>query len=204
MKNKKLLSRGALSGLLLVTLFLGGCSSSQTQEGASVSANNNPSSSVRRPDFGQPDREPDVRGLVKSITGNEVTILKIDMVNRTGRASSTISSDEDNSVPAVASLATGGQGTGRGLGMSGGRPPGEMDSDSRSKMLEELKAMSTGEEKILIPVGIQMLKSGVNSETKEREMIEASLADIIAEKNITIWLNQEVKDRQVAEFVFVN
>ena len=36
----------------------------------------------RRPDFGQPEKQADVSGLVKSITGNEVTILKMERSQR--------------------------------------------------------------------------------------------------------------------------
>jgi predicted small secreted protein len=41
----------------------------------------------RRPDFGQPEKQPDIRGVVKSVTGNAVTILKIDLPNSGRKAS---------------------------------------------------------------------------------------------------------------------
>ena len=35
-------------------------------------------------------------------------------------------------------------------------------------------------------------------------MIEASLSDITPDKSITIWLNSDVTDKKVAEFVLIN
>src|SRR5665648_407521 len=41
---------------------------------------------LRMPDFGQPDRQADIRGIVKSIIGNEATILKVDVMGERGGA----------------------------------------------------------------------------------------------------------------------
>ena len=56
---------------LLSISFLTGC-------GSDDSSQKNPEV-LRSPDFGQPERQPDAMGIVKSVTGNEVTILKLDM-----------------------------------------------------------------------------------------------------------------------------
>ena len=46
---------------------------------------------------------------------------------------------------------------GGGFGGPGGGPESASTSD-RAAMLAKIKAMSTGEEKVIIPVGIKMLK----------------------------------------------
>jgi hypothetical protein len=94
-------------------------------------------------------------------------------------------------------------GGGRGGNVAGGGVAGE-NADSRAQMLAKLKEMSTGEETITIPVGIQMLKSSTNTDNGKREMVEASIADLSADKTITVWLNAAVTDKKVAEFVLIN
>ena len=168
----------------------------------------------RMPDFGQPKRPADVRGVVKSVTGNEVAILKMDINSGAGgrRASSSpdnagSNSNENNKNTPSISLSGNGGGTRNGGGrmmVGAGGPGGEQSATSRATMLEELKKMSTGEDKVIIPVGIQMLKSSTNTETNKREMVEANLEDISADKMITIWLNASVTDKKVAEFILIN
>jgi len=175
----------------------------------------------RMPDFGQPDKKADVRGVVKSIIGNEVTVIKIDMTN--GRASSSpdktsgASSTDIQSKPAV-SLAGAESGTGRGgMGGRGAGGPGAggpggfgggQSTTSRADMLAKLEAMSSGEDKIIIPVGIKMLKadtgSGSGSGSTQPNMVEATLADVTADKMLTIWLNASSTDKKIAEFILIN
>lgn len=168
----------------------------------------------RMPDFGQPDKKADVNGVVKSILGNEVTVIKIDMAN--GRASSSpdkasgASSADTQSKPAV-SLAGAESGAGRG-GMGGrgaggqGGFGGGQSTTSRTDMLEKLKAMSSGEDKIIIPVGIKMLKADTESGpgSTQPKMVEATLADVTADKMLTIWLNASSTDKKIAEFILIN
>jgi len=176
---------------------------------------------MRRPDFGQPDRAADLSGVVKSIVGNEVTVLKIDMT-RPGADSKNASSTESDvktdaatktslvavgGMPGGGGMPTGGMPTGGG-GMAGGPGgmPGGQDSDSsdsRAKMMAALKEMSTGEEEITIPVGIKMLKSSTD-DSGQKEMVEATLSDLTSDKMITVWLNASVTDKKVAEFVLIN
>ncbi|MFA6386023.1 MAG: hypothetical protein WCW29_04750 [Candidatus Paceibacterota bacterium] len=204
----------AFSSVLLLFLFVltacGQTNKDNSQTNTATDKNNDSlrSSQTKRPDFGQPDREADVRGLVKSILGNEVNVLKVDMPGR--QASSTEATNTENvktQREAGVSLTTtgvpAGGGAGMGMGMGGGPGgAGGQTADSRAQMLETLKAMSSGEEKILIPVGIKMLK--FSSESGSREMVEANLSDVTADKMITVWLNQSVTDKKVAEFVLIN
>ncbi len=163
----------------------------------------------RVPDFGQPKRQADIRGVVKSITGNEVAILKMDINSGGRQASSTEqknNSENSKNSPSVSLSGAGVPGSrgGRMGGMGGPGGPGGESTTDRVAMLEELKKMSTGEDKVIIPVGIQMLKTSSNAETNKREMVEATLEDIKSDKMITIWLNNSVTDKKVAEFILIN
>lgn len=204
-----------LSSVLLASLSLAltGCGS----QPANNSANGNSSSTGqpsgapqagnrgdrRMPDFGQPKTEPDVRGIIKTIVGNEVDILKIDMQRRNATSTDPAGAAAKTGTARASLSIGGGMPAGGPGGMGGGRQGGEGFSEtSRAEMLKKLKEMSTGEEKVIIPVGIKMLKA---SDTKgKREMVEASLSDLAADKSITIWLNKSVTDKKVAEFVLVN
>jgi len=172
---------------------------SENGTGSSSSTSNRPDG-VRMPDFGQPDRAPDVIGIVKSIVGNEITILKIDRPN--GGQGSATSTEQRRSLNL--SGATGVPGSGAGL--SGGMRSVSGGTVDRTQMLENLKRQSTGEVKLIIPVGIKMLiadTSAIADAKVAPKMNEASLADVKQDKMLNVWLNQDVKDQSVAEFVFV-
>jgi len=187
-----------VSLLLLAFAFLtSACSRPTTLN--SPGSQNNKQSDPRRPDFGQPEREPDIRGLVKSISGNEVTILKVDL--RGGFRSGTSTSDRATSSPS-ASLVPSSQEPRGGFEFRNNR--NQSNGNQRTDMLAKMKEMSTGEEKITIPVGIRMLKPESGSIGKERKVVEASLSDISADKVITVWFNEGLSDSKIAEFVLIN
>jgi len=197
--NKKLILSIACFGLVLTLSACGTATNPQNNE----AANDRPN---RRPDFGQPDTQPEIRGLVKSVVGNEVTVLKIDQPQR-GASSSTpngeAASTRKNSL-SLGGTGNGGSGMRPGGGMGGGeaRPGGEAGTDTnRTELLAQIKAMSTGEEKIVIPVGIKMLKADSNN---SRTMVEATISDVTADKMITVWLNSAITDKKVASFVLIN
>lgn len=213
----------ASTSFLALLLVLSGCAKSSQNANQAVQKNSNKPGQMRQPDFGQPNRQPDVRGIVKTIVGNEVVVLKIEMPNSGASSTPNQAQGETNGTAAPSINITGGQGGGMmGAGGSGGGPggpgggpggPGGQTSDSRAQMLERLKEMSTGEEKIIIPVGIQMLK--IDTSDNERTMVEATLADITVDKNITIWTatstastatgtTTNAVERKIAEFVLIN
>jgi hypothetical protein len=195
--NKKLIFGSACLGLVLV---LSACGTQSVNNAAPTdAASGRPD---RRPDFGQPKNQPEVRGVVKSVVGNEVVVLKIDQPQR--GTSTPTGTDASTSTRKALSLGGSGSGAGgRGMGgYSGGRPGGEISTTDRATMLEKIKAMSTGEEKVIIPVGIKMLKS--SSDATNRTMVEANISDITADKMITIWLDASVTDKKVASFVLIN
>jgi hypothetical protein len=199
--NKKLIFGSTCLGLVLVlsacgtTNYVGGVNNNPGLNEAGV---NRPD---RRPDFGQPKTMPEVRGLVKSVVGTEVAILKIEQAQR---GSSTPTSTETTARRTALSLGGSGAPTGRGGmgGFGGGRPDENNNSTTdRTALLAQMKAMSTGEEKVVIPVGIKMLKT---SNDGTRTMVEANISDITADKMITIWLDASVTDKKVASFVLIN
>lgn len=171
------------------------------------------------PAFNQPDSQPEVVGVVKSITGNEIVVLELDMSKYGGgQASSTPAGNENGNAPAAGGLngaRTGGGGMpamgGGMVGPGGGMGPGggsNTDSAAAEERLKMLKEASIGEATVTIPVGIQMLKRGTSggaSGGKNRPgMEEASLSDIVADKMVRIWLNPDVTDKKVAKFVVIN
>ena len=207
MKRKTFISLALLFFLLTLTAC-----SSKTQNPAPSGVQNDPnqpgSGRLRRPDFGQPERAVDIRGVVKSILGNEVTVIKIDMPDRQASSTTekTLGSNASGSKDAALSL-TGANssvrmGQGRMGGMAGGPGGPDDQTNTREQMLARFKEMSTGEETIIVPVGIKMMKS--DNTNGKREMVEATLADITTDKMITIWLNAGVTDKKVAEFVLIN
>jgi len=88
---------------------------------------------------------------------------------------------------------------GVGGGMFTGRSNGDMTEEMRSAMLARMKEMSSGEEVVIVPVGIQMLKMDKDTGST----INADLTDISKDSMISIWLNKEITDRQIANFVLI-
>lgn len=197
---------------LILILFLSLSLTACTNNNQAVDDSINNSSAVRpdgmkRPDFGQPDREADIRGLVGSITGNEVTILKIERP-QFNREQEDSQEKEENSEEDASQTTFGINSGGRmpGMGGRGGRMGGtrpELDDDVKEQMMERIKEMATGQETVLIPVGIQMLKPDTSSGSKKIEMLEASLEDVKKNTMVEIWLDESVEDRQVASFVLM-
>lgn len=182
---------------ILILFAITGCSSQDT--GGQVKSDN-VSSQRRIIDFERPEENPSISGLVKSVVGNEVTVLKIDRPERTdgenitnsdGRAERTV----QRPITSITG-STGGHMPGIGGGIGGGRPGGgETDASARIDMI---KSMSTGEEKVVIPVGIKMLKRD------GEEMVEATLVDVKTDTMLMIWTDKEITDRNIANFVVIN
>lgn len=156
----------------------------------------------KKPDFGQPEEDPDIRGMVKSITGNQVTVLKINSEMRNNRENIASSSKKNEEGEETFSLNGNMPTSGPGGGMpGGGMRAGFAEGGEREDLMASLSEISEGEETIIIPIGIQMLKF---SEQKERVAVEANLEDISTEKMLTIWLDDTIEDRNVAKFVLIN
>ncbi|MFA5318675.1 MAG: hypothetical protein WC323_04390 [Patescibacteria group bacterium] len=190
--------------LLAVAITLSACANKQVAKNSDIIN--------RRPDFGQPERPADISGIVASIIGNEVTVLKIERPDR----------DNANNAAGNDSGDAEAEGQSRNLGTafngSSGRIPGAggvagggmrgggfaMNADNQAQILERMKEMSSGEEKVIIPVGIQMLKPDSENTTGEISMMEATLSDITANKMLRIWFDENITDKNIATFVVVN
>jgi len=184
--------------LVVFSFVLSGCSSNSNVD---KSVNDDVNSSKERTNFESPEDKADIVGIVESITGNEVVILKIEMGDPSQNLPENAESEKKSTETEGKTLSLTGTGTmgGPGGGMGGKRPEGSFDENSRSEMLEKIKEMSNGSETVLIPVGIKMLKT--DSET--RAMVEANLTDVVVDQMINIWLNDEITDRKIAEFVII-
>ena len=183
----------AISACLLLIFVLVGCTG---QDSNKQDESDKTLTSRRILDFGQPEEPAGIRGLVKSIIGNEVTILKIarpqvgenDNMKEYEGDEQKDSSGTQGAVPSFS-----GHGTGMGMGA---RPSsGLRDDDERLAML---KSMSAGEEKVIIPVGIKMLKN------EDKEMVEAGLDDVKTDQMLMIWTDKTITDRNIANFVIIN
>ena len=189
----------AIFVVALVTLTA--CSTSQTDN---TKVSNNPENDrkgdFRRPDFGQPKETPDIQGLVSAIVGNEVTILKIEKP-RFNEEDKNI--DEDNNSKVEKSITMSGSSMPGIKGQKMGGDKQNMDEDAEAQRLEKIKEMTVGEETVLIPVGIQMLKPDTASDAERNTMVEASLENIEKDTMVQIWLNENITDRKIAKFVLI-
>ncbi len=200
-----------LSIFLMFSLLLAGCGRS-----AETLDDSQRGRDFRRPDFGQPQKPADVTGVVESITGNEVTILKIERpqggnpnASSTETGAGDIGANRSAQPAAIGSTnRAGAPGGGFGMRMPGGpggrgeRQGGTTSADDQAEMLENLKKMSTGKVVVTIPVGIQMLKDDAASQGKP-EMAEATLTDIKQNKMVRIWLDDAAAERKIANFVMI-
>jgi len=150
----------------------------------------------RFPDFERPEEAPNFSGIVKTIVGNEVTVLKIErkIFNENSDENKDVERDEKSGREDMTTEKRPVPRMGGGAGMGGQLNTGDEDSDQR---LDMLKKLSTGEEKITIPVGIKMLKN------EDGKMIEASLDDITKDKMLTIWTDKDITNRNIANFVII-
>ena len=139
-------------------------------------------------DFERPEEKADISGIVKTIIGNEVTVLKIE--RQTFDENKNIEKDKDDNDTKRRPAS----GMGGGMGMGSRLNTGDEDSDER---LEMLKSLSTGDEKIIIPVGIKMLKND------NGKMIEATLDDVTKDKMLTIWIDKNITNKNIAYFVVI-
>lgn len=146
-------------------------------------------------DFERPEEKADISGIVKTIIGNEVTILKIERpkISR-DENDENIDVEKDESEREQESRTGGGMGMGGGMG---GRLNTGTEDEESAERLEMLKSMSTGEEKVTIPIGIKMLKSA------NGEATIATLDDITKNQMLMIWIDETITDKNIATFVMI-
>ena len=143
--------------------------------------------------FEKPEEKADIAGIVKTIVGNEVTILKIERPEVSNDSDNENTDNEDEKDESEKKTGSGG-GMGMGGGMGSRIDTEDEDNDER---LEMLKSMSTGEEKVIIPVGIKMLKSA------DGEAVVATLDNITKDQMLMIWIDETITDKNIATFVMI-
>ena len=189
----------------MLFFVLTGCSIQKNEEKQSGNNSNSfdqISQKRRLPDFQRPEGKASVSGIVKNILGNELTVLKIErqggFEGGTNSGSKVAAKKTERKIQPL--NITGLAGSARGgmrRGMEGGRPPVSENEDSDER-LQILKELSMGEEKVIIPVGIKMLKND------DGEMVEATLEDIKKDIMLMIWTDQNISERNIANFVIIN
>lgn len=120
----------------------------------------------------QPERKVDIYWKITSIEWNEVTILQVD----------TSKDPTFNMTP-----------TEKKKYMQ------SMDESARMALKEQINSATLWEVKVTIPVGIPMTKK--TAQWPDAPNIEASLADLKNWQYLSIWINSEIVDTKIAEFV---
>ncbi|MDD2487708.1 MAG: hypothetical protein PHS92_05055 [Candidatus Gracilibacteria bacterium] len=120
----------------------------------------------------QPERKVDIYGKVLSVEGNEITLLQID----TSKDPTFNMSPTEKKKYMMA-----------------------MDEAARMALKEEINSATLGEVKIMIPVGIPMIRK--TAQGPDAPNAEASLADIKNGQYISVWLSSESKADKTSEFV---
>jgi hypothetical protein len=207
------MTQGILFAVLaaVTTITLSACGNSNGDQAAAGRGR------MRMPDFGQPERPADIMGLVESVVGNEVTLLKIERPQRPDGASGDVANDGQTATEGQVSRErtrtnAGGDrpgggnmmfGPGGGAGMRGGPGGGSVDGDAQAAMLERMKEMSSGKVTVIVPVGIQMLKFDTSAANINEgpKMVEATIADIKKDKMVNVWLDETASG--TAAFVMV-
>lgn len=127
---------------------------------------------IQSAESAQPERKMDIYGKITSIEWNEISLLQIDTSkDPTFNMSAT---DKKKYMQA-------------------------MDESARMALKEEINSATLWEVKIIIPVGIPMIKK--TAQWPDAPNVDASLADIKNWQYISVWLSPEVKDSKVSEFV---
>lgn len=173
----------------------------------------------------EPDRDADIYGMITSVKGNQITILKFDPSTMPGAKKDSSSEQEPTEENALSlgtssTMPAGGPPSGGGMpnrpssgssksGSSGGPGGGFGGSSStRADKLEELKSTSIGTETIVVPVGIPVLVKSTGADGQDSAEA-GNLTDLTSDTVIMLWLkdasiNDNDATLRAAEFVNVN
>ncbi len=142
-----------------------------------------------------PEDEADITGIVKSMIGNQITITQIDMeAIREQMMADRENTGDDEEEKKENSFVSGQPGGGMGPGMRGGGERPSLTDEQKEGIQAKMLENSLGDIKVIFPVGIPMYKT---------RNVEASLADVVIGSSVTVWLNDLVADRSVAEYVII-
>jgi hypothetical protein len=145
-----------------------------------------------------PDDDADVYGMITSVKGNQITVMKFDPSTMPGAKQSN-PAEQDQALTSENAISLGtsssgmpGGGMPRVSGMPSG-PPGEIggfggsgSSNTREKKLEELKATSIGTETITVPVGIPIIVQS-STATGASQAAAGTLKDLTSDTVIVLW-----------------
>jgi len=138
----------------------------------SDTASNSGDISIENAVLAQPERKAEIYGKIKAIVGNEVTITKSDP-----------SVDPTINMTSIEKRAY----------------MQKLDEAERIKLKEEILNATLGDVKVLINIGIPMVKK--TSQGPDAETVDGSLADLKIGGVVSVWLDNNVADKNVAEFV---
>lgn len=155
----------------IIVLGIGGYVAGNVLKSSGTSANTTPLSQASSASV-QPERSAEIYGKIKSVVGNEVTITKSDT-----SLDPTINMTPEDKRAYMQGL----------------------DEAERTKLKEDLLNASLGDVKVVMNVGIPMVKKTAQGPTAPT--VDASLADLKVGGVISVWLDNTVTERNVAEFV---
>lgn len=142
--------------------------------------------------FVEPEEDASIYGMITSVKGNKITILKFDLSTMPGAKSDEVASSESASENAISLGQTSSMpGGGKGGPPSGGGPSGfggGNSSTTRQTKLEELKSTSIGLETIEVPVGIPVV---VQSSSGGQYSESGNLRDLVSDTLVVIWTEDE-------------
>jgi hypothetical protein len=195
--------------MLVLILLVGGLAWSYLSQGKSSGVNNQNNSSINSQKQSPqsqsvPSRDADIIGMIESVKGNQITVLKFDPSNipaaagqQTGSKQKTDMSENAISLGTSSSGMPGAGGPPAGFsGGSSGPPAGFGGSSSgtstRATILSELKTASKGTETITVPIGIPILKAGATG---------VAFTQLASDTVVEIWLDEAGNESKAA---FVN
>lgn len=205
--------------VFVLILLVGGLAWSYLSQGKGVGVNNLNKSSTDSQKQGPqsqsvPSRDADIIGMIESVKGNQITVLKFDPSNipaaagqQTGMEQKIGMGENAISLGTSSSSMPGAGGPPGGFSSNGGPPEGfsgsgsgsskggsssSGGSTSRASILSELKTASKGAETITVPIGIPILKAGATG---------VAFTQLASDTVVEIWLNTEGNESKAA---FVN
>jgi len=149
----------------------------------------------------RPERTSDIAGVIRSINGNEMLVA---LMNRSAQSEVDPNTEESDS-KSSADLSSALSRTSGGMRPGGGGGTGAGSDMSEADRLAMILEKSEENVKVLVPVGIAMIKGGAMGamDEEEAEVEVASFSDLVAGKTVNVWLDQAHEDRKVAEFISV-
>jgi len=187
MKKKKII----FSGLLVLMLLLVSACSKITDE----SSSNEVSGDVASDTVGEGVENmgrPDISGIITKITANEITVAEIEMPEKSQSDNSEEDGEERQAIAFGTTQPVGAPGGGPGGGPGDGSGGGNRDS-----IIENMNLSEATKVNVIVPVGIAMTMMGDDGE------VEATISDLESEQMVNIWLNDDVTDRNVADYVVI-